>query len=400
MMVHRTVKIDFSPSSTRQWAIYHQSRAEAARLWNDLLERHFRIRRANWKWPSKGRWEKWAKGRYPHLHSQTVQQIISEFLEAVEATRRLRQNGLADAKYPWRKRNHRDIPYTNQGARIREGFLLLPNGLAGTLRIKLPRIELPGRLMEVRLCWHKVLLVFQCPDPPRAALGPTIGVDLGVNTLIAATDGEKVVSVSGRALKADLRYRHKKLGRISGLQAKKTKRSRRWRKLQKRKARMLAKSANRVRDKIHKATRQIADEFPNAQAYVGKPFNDAAQQMGRRQAQTVASAANARIIAQLGYKLAGAIEIDESYTSQTCPVCGERSKHQRTYRCPKCGLIAPRDIVGCVNIRTKGMHACLLSGQRVPVVIKYKYPGKFPGSSGGHPASCSLRVTEARSPLL
>ena len=87
-MVHRTVKIDFSPSSTRQWDIYQQSRKEAARLWNDLLDRHFRIRRANWKWPSKGRWEKWAKGRYPYLHSQSVQQIISEFLEAVEATRR------------------------------------------------------------------------------------------------------------------------------------------------------------------------------------------------------------------------------------------------------------------------------------------------------------------------
>jgi putative transposase len=399
-MVHRTVKIDFSPSSTSQWTTYQQSRAEAARLWNDLLERHFRIRRANWKWPAKGRWEKWAKGRYPHLHSQSVQQIISELLEAVAATRQLRKMGCADARYPWRKHNQRDIPYTNQGARIREGILLLPNGRAGTLRLKLPQIELPGRLMEVRLCWHKVLLVFLCPDPPKETLGPTIGVDLGVNILIAATDGEKVVSVSGRALKADIRYRHKKLGRISGLQAKKTKGSRRWRKLQKRKARMLAKSANRVSDKIHKATRQIAAEFPQAQAYVGRPFNDAAQRMGGRQAQTVSSAANARIIAQLGYKLAVAIEIDESYTSQTCPVCGERSKHQRTYRCPKCGLVAPRDVVGCVNIRTKGMQEGLLSGQRVPLVIKYKYPGKFPGSSGGHPASCSQRVTEARSPLL
>jgi putative transposase len=163
---------------------------------------------------------------------------------------------------------------------------------------------------------------------------------------------------------------------------------------------MLAKSANRVSDKIHKATRKIAAEFPQAQAYVGKPFNDGAQQMGRRQAQTVSAAANARIIGQFGYKFAGAIEIDESYTSQTCPVCGERSKHQRTYCCRKCGLVAPRDVVGCLNIRTKGMQEGLLSGQRVPLAIKYKYPGKFPGSSGGHPASCSQRITEARSPLL
>jgi tRNA(Ile2) C34 agmatinyltransferase TiaS len=77
--------------------------------------------------------------------------------------------------------------------------------------------------------------------------------------------------------------------------------------------------------------------------YVEKPFNNAAQQLRGKLAQTVSSTANARIIAQLGYKLASTIEIDESYTSQTCPVCGERSKHQRTYRCPKCGLVAPRD---------------------------------------------------------
>jgi hypothetical protein len=69
-MIYRTVKIDFTPSSAKQWAIYKDSRAEAARLWNDLVERHFRIRRAGWKWPSKGRGEKWAKGRYPNLHSQ------------------------------------------------------------------------------------------------------------------------------------------------------------------------------------------------------------------------------------------------------------------------------------------------------------------------------------------
>src|SRR5262245_38394783 len=193
----------------------------------------------------------WAKRRYPNLHSQTAQQIIGEFLEAVESARKLRQKGDKNAKYPWKKSSHRDIPYTNQGARIRCGFLLLPNGKAGTLRIKLPKVEMPGRLMEVRLCWHKVLLVFECPDPPHEAPGSTIGVDLGVNTLIAATDGEKVVCVSGRAVKADIRYRNKQLGKISALQSKKKKSSRRWKKLQRRKAKMLAKSANRIADQIH-----------------------------------------------------------------------------------------------------------------------------------------------------
>src|SRR5215468_1501257 len=103
MVIYRSVKIEFTPPSANQWRIYNESREEAARLWNDLVERHFRIRRAHWKWPSKGRWEQWAKGRYLKLQSQSVQQIISEFLEAVESARKLRKRVSQEAKYPWRK---------------------------------------------------------------------------------------------------------------------------------------------------------------------------------------------------------------------------------------------------------------------------------------------------------
>ena len=43
------------------------------------------------------------------------------------------------------------------------------------------------------------------------------------------------------------------------------------------------------------ATRKVADAFPGATCYVGKPFNDAALTIGRRQAQQVSSACNARV---------------------------------------------------------------------------------------------------------
>ena len=45
--------------------------------------------------------------------------------------------------------------------------------------------------------------------------------------------------------------------------------------------------------------------------------------------------------------------IDESYTSQTCPKCGNRKKPtNRTYTC-QCGLKYHRDGVGAINIRAK-----------------------------------------------
>ena len=192
-MAYRTIEIDWMPQSHAQWATFGAARREAARLWGDLVKRHHRLRRLNWHWPSKARWQSWARGRYPGLSAQATQQIIGEFCEAVNATRQLRQNGHREARYPWRTPRYRDVVYTNQDARVRDGWLILPNGRSGTLRIPLPQNRpLPGRLMEVRLCLGRLLLVCQVDDVPHPQQ-TVIGVDLGVNTLIAATDGEKVL---------------------------------------------------------------------------------------------------------------------------------------------------------------------------------------------------------------
>jgi putative transposase len=397
-VAYRTAKINFRLRSRAQMMTYRLARQEAARLWNDLVERHYRIRRANWKWPSKGRFQKWAKGRYPNLHSQSVQQIIGEFIEAVDSACQRRRNGCETAAYPNRKTRFRDVVYTNQGARLRDGRLLLPNGNAGTLRIKIPHaVTLPGRLMEARLGLFSILLVCQVADEARLQEG-TIGVDLGVNSIIAATDGHKALVISGRALKSAVRYRNKRLASLNSKQSAHEKGSRRWKRMQRRKAKMLAKNKQRINDMLHKATRKVAREFPNAKAYVGKPFNDAAQKMGRKQAQQVSSACNRRLIQMLNYKLSGAIEIDEAYTSQTCHVCGVRQKAGRIYGCQHCGTKLPRDVNGALNIRSLGLHEQMLSSGRVPQIIRFKYPAKL--FAGRCPDTAELaRSTREAAPL-
>jgi hypothetical protein len=74
----------------------------------------------------------------------------------------------------------------------------------------------------------------------------------------------------------------------------------------------------RVRDLRRKATCQVAEAFANATCYVGEPFNDAALRIGRVQAQHVSAACTRKIITQLDYKTAGAITLDDPYSSQTC----------------------------------------------------------------------------------
>ena len=244
--------------------------------------------------------------------------------------------------------------------------------------------------MEVRLSYGVVRLICQIPDEPRPQQ-TIIGVDLGVNTLIAATDGQKVVLISGRKAKATIQYRNKQLACLSAKQSQLTKGSRRWKRVQRRKYWMLEKSKCQVRDLCHKATVQVAREFPGALCYVGEPFNEAAKRQGRVQAQQVSAACTRKIIGQLDYKTAGAITVDEAYSSQTCPVCGRRSKHGRIYRCPKCGTTAPRDCIGAVNILSLGVHGAMLPDRSLPRQVKYRRPWRKPPrrSSGGYPARSS-----------
>ncbi len=328
--------------------------------------------------------------------------MILEFLEAIRSTTELQKKGF-HARYPWRKSTHRDILYTNQSAKLSNGYLILPNGYDKTfgkfyrrIKIKLPKkLKLSGRLMEVRLKYGEVIIVTEIDE--KRLTKNTIGVDLGVNTLIAATDGEKSLLISGREVKAINQYRNKKLASIQSKISEKERFSRRWKKLQRRKARLLSKSRNKIHDILHKTTRKVADFFPNSKVYVGEPFNDAAQKLGRVQAQQVSQACNSKLIWMLDYKTSGAIQVSEAYSSQTCPVCGCRNKCRRAYDCKGCGFKAPRDLVGAMNIRTIGMKGRLEPGSSLPRFqwthpIKYSRTKSVLDSSGGSPGNSSDEV--------
>lgn len=65
-------------------------------------------------------------------------------------------------------------------------------------------------------------------------------------------------------------------------------------------------------------------------------------------------------------------QIDEAYTSQTCPKCGNRNKvNNRNYNC-SCGFSYHRDGIGAINIRQK-----YLGHLGVPVVADMAPPLGF-----------------------
>lgn len=397
-MSHRVVEIAWTPRTPAEWASFTAARLAAASLWTRMVRIHARYRRAQWKWPTKAAWERWARGRFPALSAQSVQQVVANFCDVLSATTKARKAGIETARYPWKTRaRYRDVPYTNQDAVIRNGVLRLSHGRGSNkaLRVTVPR-SLPGRLVEVTLAYGVVRLVCEVPERAAVPLGPLVGVDLGVNTLVAATDGVTAVLVSGRGAKAIVQYRNKSNAELRSRIDRCVRGSKRRKRLVRARYRMADRCARKLRDTLHKATRAVADAFPGSPVVVGKPFNDASRKMGRVQAQQVSSASNARIIAQLAYKMAGTVEKNEAYSSQTCPVCGCRNKCRRVYQCKQCGFTAPRDVVGSVCIRSIGEHGEIRTGLSIPTRIVCVRPLRmYPvslsrdsaaGSSGGTPA--------------
>lgn len=174
------------------------------------------------KWPTTAALQREIKRQFPGLHSQSVQQIVADFCEAIASAELLHKHG-EPYEYPHKKPRFRQVIFTNQGAKVRNGVLSLPCGHAGRLSVRLPKgLTLPGRLMEVRLDYGCVEIVCEVVDDRRAE-GSIVGVDLGVNTVIAATDGEKAVLISGRELKATIQLRNKRLAEITAQLAPKTK---------------------------------------------------------------------------------------------------------------------------------------------------------------------------------
>jgi len=66
--VHRVVEIAWLPRSPVQWATFTAARRAAGDLWSAMVRLHARLRRLGWRWPTRSRWEAWARGRFPGLY--------------------------------------------------------------------------------------------------------------------------------------------------------------------------------------------------------------------------------------------------------------------------------------------------------------------------------------------
>lgn len=377
----RCLKTDFKTSKENLDKLFACNRISAM-VWNKCLDLAKRYRIVNdGAWIQKGDLQKELKDLYP-LHSQSVQAITDRYCDARDGAKAARDKGLS-ISYPWRNK-HAYPTRWKQGIKIQGQQVLLPLGTWNRHRLGYIKVETPKstsdflkdkKVKTIDLIWDNRLKLAICFDDSKKAIeakGDTYaGIDLGeIHSISAACESGHAVIVTGRKLRSINRFRNKKLAEISKKQSRYQKHSRQWKKLQRAKRYMLRKADAQVRDITHKISKAFVDwavDHKVKHVYVGNPEGvqrntrkSKKKNKGRKQNQKLSNWNFGQLLQCLEYKLKlkgiSLKKISEAYSTQTCPVCGQRHKpNGRNYRC-SCGYTAHRDIHGAINILSLGLY--------------------------------------------
>ncbi|MER7788158.1 transposase [Streptomyces sp. NPDC097640] len=204
----------------------------------------------------------------------------------------------------------------------------------------------------------KWFLIATCdlPDPKVYEPVDWIGVDRGIVNLATTSDG---TNYQGRRLS---RYRRWQARKRAELQARRTRST----------TRRLARRAHKERRHATCVNHRISKEIVSVAQRTGRGI--AVEALGgirervrlrRDQRGTLSSWPFHQLGQHLAYKARRAgvpfLEVDAAYTSQRCPRCGHTERANRSdrdhFRCRRCGLAGPADVVAGVNVRDRARSA-------------------------------------------
>ncbi|MEV5984392.1 transposase [Streptomyces sp. NPDC052051] len=207
----------------------------------------------------------------------------------------------------------------------------------------------------------KWFLIATCdmPEPDLCEPVDWLGVDRGIVNLATTSDG---TNFQGRRLG---RYRRWQARKRTELQAKGTRSA----------TRRLARRAHKERRHATQVNHRISKEIVSVAQRTGRGI--AVEELGgirervrlhRDQRGTLSSWPFRQLGQHLAYKAKRAgvpfLEVDARHTSQRCPRCGHTERANRPdrdrFRCLRCGLAGPADVVAGVNVRNRARSAWVL----------------------------------------
>jgi putative transposase len=247
------------------------------------------------------------------------------------------------------------------------GIVGIPSEIKVRWHRDLPSNAKVGAAVVSRACgkWY-VCFQIELPDVAAAErpFAP-IGIDLGLTSLVALSNGETVPTPQHTKLAS------KRQRRLQRALSRCKRGSKRRLKAKLRLARHSAKTANQRRDFSHKLSRQIVDRYSHIAM---EDLNIKGLAAGML-AKSVYNAAWSQIAQHVRYKAecAGTIVtlVAPYGSSQTCPDCGtikRKTLAERMHRCD-CGCVLDRDLAAARVILQRANfqpgHGCQAPSQRV-----------------------------------
>ena len=196
--------------------------------------------------------------------------------------------------------------------------------------------------------WY-VSIVVEIPDPVEVPIQTTIGVDVGLESFLTTSDGEKVSNPR------HFRESENKLGKAQRILSRRKKGSRQYKRQREHVAKIHEHIANQRRDFHYKTAHWLFSQGEEVAVedlkiknmvknhYLSKSISDAG--WGHFRLILQSKAANA------GLTLT---KVNPKHTSQKCSGCDlivTKSLSVRTHDCPHCGLVVDRDHNAAINIK-------------------------------------------------
>ena len=288
------------------------------------------------------------------LNATSIQQMLRRLDKSYKAFYK-GQRGLP--RFKGRNR-FKSVEYRHgDGSKVKGDRLYIQH--VGQIKIRLHRpIPTDAKIKHVVIKrtngnWD-VALMLELPGPePVTHTGPAIGIDVGLKSLLALSDGRLIDNPRWlRQSLSKLRVAQRRLSR-------RKKFGTGWRQAKKQVTKLQARIANQRRDFWHKLTTQLAQEFSfiaiedltlafmTRNGSLSLSAHDAALGMFRQMLAYKVEKTGTRLVA-----------VNPSTTSQLCSGCNSvvaKGLNVRTHKCPDCGLILDRDVNAAVNILRLGL---------------------------------------------
>ena len=363
--------------------------AASASVWNECLKLKEVWCYAHGAWgyfPNKKACELWMDkqlSKTQHLHSQSIQAVRARYFQNWQGFSALRRNGNKTSRPPYKQKRFQTTTWKKSAIRVKDGVLILSMG-KGNEPIKIPIGKLTDKVKDaavINLVYNKgqyeLHFVYKIDDCDMSEAEGVVGVDIGEIHPIVSHDGTNTMIFNGRYIRSLYRLRNKVIASFGMKIDRCIKHSKRWWHLVKRKWKRIRKIDNQIRDCLHKHTTKFvqACQKNDIGTVVIGDLTGIREDIdyGKRANQKLHQWAFGKVTQLISYKAKAlgikVVLINEAYTSQTCPACGQKHKPtNRNYIC-KCGFTYHRDGVGAINIRQKYL-GCLGS----PVVATMASP--------------------------